>query len=361
MTNLIGYHGVKKLNYNIGIIGYGNMADYHVRKIPRPSSMCFTKAYDVSPTSLSRARRAGLSACEHVEELLSDPFIDIVLVATPPVFHYPYGKKVLEADKHLILEKPATMNAEELSELIVLAERKGKLITVHQNRRNDADFLAIQTLVREGQLGKVFRLESRIQGSRGIADTWRRIKSMGGGMLYDWGSHLIDHILELTQGTVTQVWADFQYLGGYDVDDNVRVTMLFDDGVSALVEIGTCNLLNLPVWYVAGQTGTAMIREWAGAGEYARFTNKRAKQLNEIPDSKVGPSITFAPCQEDLLQKLPLPIVKRDEGKFYKNLLLTLEGKEDLWIKPQECLRTAKIIDAAFASGEQKKSITCNI
>ena len=349
------------MKYNIGIIGYGNMADYHVKKIPRPQSICFTKAYDISSISLTRAQRAGLSVYEQAEQLLCDPLIDIILVSTPPIFHYPYGKMVLEAGKHLILEKPATMNAEELSDLIALAERKGKLITVHQNRRNDADFLAIKTVVQEGRLGKVFRLESRIQGSRGIADTWRRKKAMGGGMLYDWGSHLIDHILELTQGSVTKVWADFQYLGGYDVDDNVRVTMLFDDGTSALVEIGTCNLLNLPVWYVAGRDGTAMIHEWAGPGEYARFANKQAKHLNEIPDSKVGPSITFMPCQEDFLYKAPLPVVKRDEGKFYKNLFMTLEGKENLWIKPQECLRTAKVIDAAFASGEQKKSITCNI
>ncbi len=347
--------------YNVGIIGYGNMANYHAKVIPTPAEIKFIKTYDISEASNARAQKAGLTPCQSVEELLRDPSISIVLVATPPAFHYAYGKMALLAGKHLILEKPATMNAQELEELIALAKEKELLFTVHHNRRNDNDYLVIKQAVQSGEMGEIFRLESRIQGPRGIADTWRRKKEFGGGLLYDWGCHLIDHILELVDSKVVSVYADFQYLFGYGVDDNVRVNLKFANGVSALVEIGTCNFINLPAWYVAGRKATAVIPEWNEKGRLVEVADLSQNVLADIPRSKMGPSITFAPCAPGTVVEKSLPKVEIDTGKFYKNIYAVLEGKAKLWVKPEECLRVAKVLDACFASDEKGGSIACEI
>ena len=344
------------MQYNIGIIGYGNMANYHIRVIPTPAEIKFTKAYDISKESNERAQKAGLETCKSAEELLNDEELSIVLVATPPIFHSEYEKKALLARKHLILEKPATMNARELEELIAIAKEKSLLFTVHHNRRNDNDFLVIKKVIQTGEMGKIFRLESRIQGPRGIADTWRRKKEYGGGLLYDWGCHLIDHILELVDSKVVFVYADFQYLFGYGVDDNIRVNLMFANGGSALVEIGTCNFINLPVWYVAGRKATAVIQEWNEEGRLVEVVDLSQNILADIPRSKIGPSITFAPCAPGMVVEKSLPSVEIGAGKFYKNIYAALEGKEELWVKSEECLRVAKIIDACFVSGKRDET-----
>ena len=81
------------------------MADYHVKKVKNPERNLFVAVYDISGKSLKRAEDAGPHPCGTVEEIL-ELDLDVILVATPPVFHYQYGKMVLQTGKHLLLENP---------------------------------------------------------------------------------------------------------------------------------------------------------------------------------------------------------------------------------------------------------------
>ena len=85
-----------------------------------------------------------------------------------------------------ISEKPVALSQEELEEMIAASKKYGKLFTVHQNRRWDPDFKCVQKILADNELGKVFRIESRVQGSRGIPGDWRNQKAHGGGMVLDW-------------------------------------------------------------------------------------------------------------------------------------------------------------------------------
>ena len=225
--------------HKLGIIGYGNMASYHHTRIQKPYNLVFTAAYDVSPARLAKAKEQGLTVYEDLEEFLCNGDFEAVLVATPNNYHFALAMAALEHGKHVICEKPATLTGKEFSALMAAAKQRNLLLTTHQNRRMDKDYLMIRQILQEGTLGEVFRIESRVEGSRGIADTWRRKKEFGGGMLYDWGAHLIDQLLQLVPGKVTSVFARFQHLIPSDADDNVRLELEFDSGVSALMEIGT--------------------------------------------------------------------------------------------------------------------------
>ena len=80
--------------------------------------------------------------------------------------------------------------------------------TVHQNRRWDEDYLTIKRIYDEGRLGRVFKIESRVHGSRGIPSDWRNQKAYGGGMVLDWGIHLLDQLLMMVKEPVVSVYAD---------------------------------------------------------------------------------------------------------------------------------------------------------
>ena len=103
---------------------------------------------------------------------------------------------MMKAGKNVVSEKPVTLCSADLQEMIEASRECGRFLTVHQNRRWDEDFLTVKKLLAEGTLGEVYRLESRVHGSRGIPGDWRQEKEHGGGMVLDWGVHLLDQALE---------------------------------------------------------------------------------------------------------------------------------------------------------------------
>ena len=113
--------------------------------------------------------------------MLADKQTDLVLVATPNDVHKELVIAALEAGKNVVCEKPVTLCSEDLKEMRAAAERTGKFFTVHQNRRWDEDYLTVKKILEEGKLGEVFRIESRVHGSRGIPGDWRQEKEKGGG------------------------------------------------------------------------------------------------------------------------------------------------------------------------------------
>ncbi len=344
-----------------GIIGYGGMGSYHNTRIELPDNFKFKAAYDIREERLKKAENDGLIAYHSLEEILSDKEIEVILIAVPNDVHKELCIKAMDAGKHVVCEKPVALNSAELEEMLEASERNGVYFTVHQNRRMDEDYRIMKKIYDELTLGEVFRIESRVQGSRGIADTWRRRKVHGGGMLYDWGIHLIDQILMMVKSKVVSVFAEFQYISTNEVDDNVRVTMNFENGVSALVEIGTCNFIMLPIWYMAGRTGAAQIDYWNLEGRINQLIDNDIKFEDEIPSTLVGPSITLAPRAADTMREIPLPKAEVDKAFYYKNLVNVLEGKEELTVKPSEIRRSMKVIDLAFESGRIKQVIPCEI
>ena len=131
--------------------------------------------------------------------LLEDHTIDLVVVATPNVYHFPMVRELLHAGKHVVVEKPFVPTSAEADELISLAKRVEKKIFVYHNRRWDGDFLTIKKLINDGRLGEVKYYEEHFDrySPEMKAGAWRDEAIPGGGILYDLGSHLIDHCLFL--------------------------------------------------------------------------------------------------------------------------------------------------------------------
>ena len=109
----------------------------------------------------------------------------LLIVAVPNDLHKELSIQAMDAGKHVICEKPVALDSAELEDMIEAAQRNQVIFTVHQNRRWDEDFRIVQRLYEENTLGKVFHIESRVHGSRGIPGDWRNTKEHGGGMVLD--------------------------------------------------------------------------------------------------------------------------------------------------------------------------------
>lgn len=252
---------------NIVIIGYGGMGSYHQKELMPHELVNVVGVYDIAQKAKDKAREAGLMVYDSLEQVLNDVSVEAILIATPNDVHKALSIAALRAGKQVICEKPVAMNVGELDDILAVAAETGNTFMVHQNRRWDPDFLVIRELYQRGQIGDLFQIESRVQGANGIPGDWREQAEHGGGMLLDWGVHLIDQILWLIDSPIKSMAADFSYVLGQEVDDGFILYLIFENGIRSLIEVGTTNYSQLPRWYVKGLNGAAKIDDWDLSGE----------------------------------------------------------------------------------------------
>ena len=292
------------------------------------------------------------------QDILSDPTIDTVIEAIGGL--HPareYVLAALEAGKNVVSEKPVTLCSADLKEMIDASERTGKFFTVHQNRRWDGDFLTVKETIESGKLGEVFKIESRVHGSRGIPGDWRGEKEHGGGMVLDWGVHLLDQALLFFPGVkLNTVYATLDNVTNQIVDDGFTAILGFENGVTMHIEVGTSNFISLPRWYVLGQDGTGIIRDWGNDIEIVRALGVDEGDVVPIKTA-AGLTKTMAPRRDDSIHKEQMPEVKSDIRDFYKNVMAVLEGKAERIIKLEEVARVMRLMEAIFESAAAKKVI----
>ncbi|GGH24030.1 Gfo/Idh/MocA family protein [Paenibacillus segetis] len=346
--------------YSLVIVGYGGMGSQHGRKLENVSRIKVTGVFDIKEARQEAARAQGYKIYEDYQAVLDDPSVDIVLIATPNDSHHPITIQALNAGKHVICEKPAMMNSQEVEEVMSASAQTGNVFMVHQNRRWDEDYLAIKKLVDENVLGEVFHVESRVHGSRGIPGDWRHDLNRGGGMLLDWGVHLFDRLLLLFPQKVTSVYAKLSYILGHEVDDGIKVFLTFEGGRTALVEVGTTNFIALPLWYVTGLNGTAMIEDWDMNGKVATWDQADTKDAVPIV-AGAGLTKTMAPRSESTVTETPVPRIECDVRDFYYNFVDTIEGTADRIVKNEEVLRIMTLMEAVFESDRTGQVVHLNL
>lgn len=251
------------MKHRLAIVGFGGMAGWHYDLIEGIEDLTVAGIWDIKEERRDYAASRQIPVYGSLEDLLADETVDLVLIATPNDVHKSIAVRAMEAGKNVVSEKPVTLSSEDLREMTEAAKRTGRFLTVHQNRRWDEDFLTVKKVMEEGKLGEIFRLESRVHGSRGIPGDWRQEKEHGGGMVLDWGVHLLDQALLLFPGVKLEtVYATLTNVTNQLVDDGFSADLGFANGIHMLVEVGTSNFISLPRWYVLGSDGTAMIRDW---------------------------------------------------------------------------------------------------
>ena len=337
------------MKHTLAVIGFGSMGSAHARKAREHDVFIPEGIWDILPERRAAAEAEGFRSFSSLEDLLSSP-AEAVAVATPNDTHLALAMACLKAGKHVILEKPAALSPESLDIMIREARDRGLCLTTHQNRRWDGDFLAIRHLLQEGTLGPLIRVESRVHGSRGIPDGWRRYRAQGGGMIFDWGSHLIDQLLQFFRGQVPAwVSCEMEYVFQSEVDDGFRLEIGFADGVTALAEVSTSAFLSMPRFFVRGQRGSAMIRDWRECCTVAECViwNERNLQPGERLS---GPSKTMAPRDESTLKTYNLPRFSGDSSAFMEGFARAMEGRGNPPVTWEEMRLNQAVMAAAFES-----------
>lgn len=182
----------------VGLVGYGLAGSVFHAPLIQAESRLRLKAVATSRVAQVAAELPGVAAVPSIDALLADPEIGLIVVASPNATHFPLAAAALDADRHVVVDKPFANSAAEADRLIERASLRGRLLSVFQNRRWDGDFLTVRQCLTEGRLGRVYHYESHFDRFRPqIKAGWREQPTPGSGILYDLGAHLIDQTLAL--------------------------------------------------------------------------------------------------------------------------------------------------------------------
>ncbi len=345
------------MKVQLGIIGFGGMGKWHAENAPR-AGVEIAAVCDIDVEKQKAAVEMGYKMYPGADELLADPQVNTVILTVPNHLHKEMCIKAAAAGKHVITEKPAAMSVQELDEMEAACKQSGVFFTAHQNRRWDRDMLTVKKAVDDNMLGNIFTIESKLHSGNGYMHEWHIYKKYGGGMIYDWGVHLIDQILFMMPGAkIKSLYADIKNVLHEEVDDYFKIIMKMDNNITVHIELSTYILEYQPRWLAAGDKGTMIVNSFACDGNIFRTGKMLEKLPPQITETEAGPTRQFAPVPPGGIVTEPLPEIQTDWVDFYKNVTGVLDGREESRIKISEVRRVLAVMEAARESAKTGTAI----
>jgi predicted dehydrogenase len=346
-------------NMGVGIVGYGplgGMGYHHGLGVTRTEGLELVAVVD---PNLERRKVAetdfpGVRTYASLAELAGDDDVEIAFVATPPAHHAALTLDLLRAGRHVVCEKPLCLTVAEADRIIQMARASERMLTVHQNRRWDPDFVAVKRAVSAGLLGEIFNVETFVGGYTHPCRTWHSDTAVSGGAGYDWGSHHVDWVLQLLGGTPRLVQAHGHKRVWHDVTnlDQIRVRMTWSDGREAEFLQSDIAAVRRPKFYVQGTAGTLV-------GAYRTITLEhiepgRGYVATEAHHAEAPAELLLARYESGYgISETRLPPAVEQSFAFHRNLADHLHLGEPLAVTPASVRRVIAVLEAAQRSSLQ--------
>jgi predicted dehydrogenase len=326
----------------VGLIGYG-----FVGKTFHAPLILATSGLDLVVVASSRAEHVHSDLPEievsDADALLTHPDLDLVVIASPNETHFPLARRALLAGKHVVVDKPFTLELAEAEELIALSA--GRVLSVFHNRRWDSDFLAVRAAVAQGLIGRVVHFESHFDRYRPeVRDRWRERLGPGSGVWFDLGPHLIDQAVQLLGpplGVQTTLACHRQ---GGQTDDWAHC-LLHYAGCQAVLHASMLVAGGSPRFIVHGETGS-LIKRRADVQESQLLAGLR-------PDSPDWGHDTDPLEYWNAAGKMvPLQAPRGCQQNYYAELREAILGKGPNPVTAQQACEVMRILK--LSSGPQK-------
>lgn len=338
-----------------GIIGYGFMGHEHSNMLNQFEEIELVAVCDTNPEQVKDAPE-GVKVYDNADDLLKED-INTVIISVPNPLHREMVEKAARAGKNVICEKPAAMSVKEFDEMVAITEECGVLFTIHHQRRWDKDYRIMKEVYDRKMVGDMYLIKSQLYGVNGNMHDWHIYPEMGGGMLYDWGVHLIDQVLNMVDSEIDSVFADVQNVINEKVDDYFKIILKFKNKITAEIELGTYYLTPKRAWFIGGNGGSALIDGFAGEGTIVHTKHLLENVPGKITMTAAGPTRSFGPPEPGLLYEEPLPEVNVSHRDYFVNYLNALEGKEELAIKVPQVRRVLCLMDAVRQSARTNEAV----
>jgi scyllo-inositol 2-dehydrogenase (NADP+) len=331
---------------NVAIIGYGFAGRaFHSYLISLEPRLHLAGIASRNPETRDKIRADwNCHAYESFEEVLADPKIDLVVIASPNYAHAEQTIAALDAGKHVVTDKVMALNLADCDAMIEASTRNNKLLTVFQNRRWDGDFLTLKSLMDapDGPLGTVKWVELAWQGL-GNWGGWRGEREKGGGRFYDLGAHLVDQLACFFPTELESVYARITHdFPNSTVDSEALIIANFAGGYTGIADLSSRTAVSKPRFLAHGDLAT-----------FAKYG------LDPQEKAMIAKDIDCAVESEELYGKIVnnqgetiLPTQPGRWRSFYENIADVLIGGAAPTVSLESVRRQIQIMDAAQTSAK---------
>ncbi len=344
----------------VGLVGFGVGGQiFHAPIITTVKGLELVKIRATKPEHIkaAKAKYPDAAIVATSEEIFNDETIDMVVITTPNTSHHPLSLQALQAGKHVVVDKPFTVNTKEADELMAIAANKNLVLSVYHDRRFDSDFHTLQKIIKNKFLGDIVELESRYDRFRNFLkpNAWREEEAPGTGILYDLGSHLIDQV-QILFGLPEAVTADLRtQRRGAKAVDNFEVILHYP-GIKASIKGGMLVREPLPRFILLGNDGSYV--------KYGMDVQEAALKagFNSLSKSNWGiePPDIWGTLNTDVNGQHFVGKIESEKGDYaayYCNVYQAILGREDLIVTPLQARNTVRVIELAIQSQQEKRTI----
>jgi predicted dehydrogenase len=315
----------------VGVIGYSpayNMGRAHLQEMAKNEGFVPSAVCDLNADYLQQAQKdfPGIEVYQSLDEMLAKSEVELLANILPHNQHHATTLTCLRAGRHVIVEKPFAITLDECEEMMREAKSRNLLLSTYHNRHWDGNIRTIVELLPE--IGRPFRWESHQGGYDEPGTWWRSSKEISGGIIYDWGAHFVEWMLQVMPYPMTEV-------SGFRVqevwtkttnEDEVEAIVRFDDRAIATHTASTVASAGKDAIRINGTKG-GIVWNWGNI----MLHNKDAQGRQVV--TQVRP--------------------KSSEGhRFYENVHAHLFRGEPLVITPEHATRVIQVLDLACRSAE---------
>lgn len=355
------------MNLNVALIGYGAAARiFHAPLISGVPGLTLAVVCS-SRESAVRADWPHAQVLATPQHAFDHPGVDVVVIATPNVSHYPLALAALQAGKHVVVDKPCTVTLTQTEHLLQLARQQGRVLTVFQNRRLDSDFLSLQQVLSSGALGRLVEVNAHFDRYRPVVPgRWREQDVPGAGLWLDLGAHLVDQAVQLCgmpdtlrldlamvrDGALVNDW--FHAVLAYRrAEGDLRVIL---HGSTLVAELG-------PRWAVHGSSGSFT--------KFGLDTQEDALKAGQRPHVDDLQDWGADPAPGEILQMLTMngvsaPVAVRCKAPqppgnyltYYANLRDHLRGQAELMVSPEQALQVMRLLTLGEQSAKSGRCLS---
>ncbi|MGO8671414.1 MAG: Gfo/Idh/MocA family protein [Capsulimonadaceae bacterium] len=321
-----------------GVVGVGGIGLQHGAWMQATGVMEIKAVCDPNDAMADAAAEKfpGAAFYSDVKGMLAAEKLRLAVIASPHNTHAPLTITCLEAGLDVVVEKPMAIRYSDCVAMIETAKRAGRLLTVFHNRRLDPWYVAARDVVTSGRLGRLVELRAAWLGSPGDKKnklTWRSYKETSGGLMFDWGSHLIDNVLHFGNASIDSVVGSYWRRPGSDPAlnaDHGVIEIRFASGVVGRVTVSDIDREPAARYTLIGEQGTLVDRWSFSGGDMKVYTGDQREQYD--------------------VESIPYGSDRGSAPGYYANLAAHYRDGVPVLVTPQSAARVIRVLNAADES-----------
>jgi scyllo-inositol 2-dehydrogenase (NADP+) len=324
----------------VGVIGYSSlfhMGRSHLREMAQNSGFVPKAVCDINADALRQAAQdfPGIETYASVDEMLAQSEVELCSIILPHNVHCSVALQCLRAGRHVVVEKPFALTVDECEEMMREAKRRKLVLSTYHNRHWDGNIL---TILRElSKIGRPFRWESHHGAYSEPGPWWRSSKEISGGLIFDWGAHYVEWMLQVLPYPITEIsgFRVKEVWTGTSNEDEIEAVVRFGDRAIATHTATDLAMAGKDSIRITGTAG-ALVWNWGNVTVHQK-------------DAHGQTVVTHARSE------------KNQGHNFYANVHDHLFKGEPLVITPELATRVIEVLDFAGRSAELGRALEARI